>query len=105
MFINSISDLRKAFRHGPYAWPGGYPTFFVTSDGACLSRKAARAELRQVLEALRDNDTRCGWHVCALEVNWESELYCEHTGKPIESAYEAVAEKMEYAQAELDRWD
>jgi hypothetical protein len=34
--IKSVSDYRKAVRNGPYAWPGGYPLFFVTSDGAAL---------------------------------------------------------------------
>lgn len=32
MQINSISDFRKAMRNGPYAWPGGYPLFFVMGD-------------------------------------------------------------------------
>ncbi len=88
MNINSISDFRKAMRHGPYAWPGGYPCYFVTSDGAALSFKAAKAERRYILEALRDNDKHCGWHVCGVDINWEDgELTCDHTGEHIESAY------------------
>jgi inosine/xanthosine triphosphate pyrophosphatase family protein len=88
MLINSISDFRRAVRNGPYAWPGGYPLYFITSDGAALSFKAAKAERRNILEALRDNDTRSGWHVCAVDVNWEdTELTCDHTGDRIESAY------------------
>jgi hypothetical protein len=88
MLINSISDFRKAIRNGAYAWPGGYPLYFITSDGAALSFEAAKAERRNILEALRDNDKRCGWHVCAVDVNWEDgEMVCDHTGKRIESAY------------------
>jgi hypothetical protein len=88
MLINSISDFRRAVRNGPYAWPGSYPLYFITSDGAALSFKAAKAERRNILEALRDNDTRSGWHVCAVEVNWEdTELTCDHTNERIESAY------------------
>jgi hypothetical protein len=31
---------------------------------------------------------RCRWYIIAAHVNWENtELVCEHTGKPIESAY------------------
>lgn len=84
----NISEFRKAMRNGPYAWPGGYPLYFLMSDGEALSFEAAKAERRNVLEALRDNDTWSGWHVCAVVVNWEDgELTCAHTGERIESAY------------------
>jgi len=33
MKIETISDFRKAMRHGPYAWPGGYPCYFIMGDG------------------------------------------------------------------------
>lgn len=87
MQINSISDFRNAMRHGPYAWPGGYPCYFITSDGAALSFKAAKQEKRNILESLasRSND---GWRVVAMDVNWEdSSLICDHTNEPIPSAY------------------
>jgi hypothetical protein len=88
MIIETISDFRAAIRSGPYAWPGGYPLYFVTSDGAALSFKAAKAERRQILEALRNNDRSSGWHVCGMDINWEnSSLYCDHTNERIESAY------------------
>jgi hypothetical protein len=87
MQINTVSDFRKAVRQGPYAWPGGYPLFFLCRDGAALSFKAAKQERRNILESIanRSND---GWRVVALDVNWEdSSLYCDHTGEPIPSAY------------------
>jgi len=92
MQINSISDLRKAFRNGPYAWPGGYPCYFVLSDGEALSFAAARPNLRYMLESLRDYQTNrrehSGWRPVALEINYEdTDLYCAHTGEQIESAY------------------
>jgi hypothetical protein len=87
MDINSISDFRRAMRHGPYAWPGGYPCYFITSDGAALSFAAAKAERRLILEAIRDKDNS-GWRVVVMDVNWEDgELVCDHTGERIESAY------------------
>jgi len=87
MLINSISDFRAAYRNGPYAWPGGYPLFFITSDGGALSFAAVRQERRQILEAIRDH-SRDGWRVVAVEINYEdSFLTCDHTGEWIESAY------------------
>ena len=90
MNIQSISDFRRAFRNGPYAWPGGYPVYFLLSDGEAISFKAAREKStrREMLAALRDNNTRCGWMPIALEINWEDEnLYCVQTSERIESAY------------------
>lgn len=88
MQISTISDFRRAMRYGPYAWPGGYPLYFVTSDGAALSFAAARAERRAILQAIASNDTRSGWRVIGADVNWEdSTLICDHTGDRIESAY------------------
>lgn len=89
MLITSISDFRKAYNQGlnKYAWPGGYPTFWIMSDGGCVSFDCAKSERRQMLESLasKAND---GWRPVALEINWEDpDLYCDHTGKRIESAY------------------
>lgn len=85
--IATAAELKATLRAGCYAWPGAYPLYFVTSDGAALSFESVRAELRQVLNAIVSgaND---GWRVVACQVNWEdSELTCDHSGKPIESAY------------------
>lgn len=83
----SISDFRKAMREGKYAWPGGYPLYFVMSDGDALSFEAAKAERRNILEAIHNRDGS-GWRIVAVDVNWEDgELTCSHTGKRIESAY------------------
>jgi hypothetical protein len=88
MLIKSISEFRAATRQGSYAWPGGYPLYFVTSDGAALSPAGAKANRRDILEALRDGDTRSGFHVCALEINWEDrDLVCDATNEPIPAAY------------------
>lgn len=72
----------------PYAWPGGYPRFFVTADGAALSFKAAKQEQEQIEAAISDMDTGGGWCVAGCDINWEdANLYCDHTGERIESAY------------------
>ena len=92
MLINSISDYRAAIRSGQWAWPGGYPLYFITADGAALSFEAAKAERRYILGSIRDYapDARNtdGWRIVAMEVNWEdADLTCDHTGELIESAY------------------
>ena len=87
MKLRTISDLKNALRSGPYAWPGGYPLFFVTSDGAALSYAAVRGNLRRIMESIRDRSAD-GWQVIGADVNWEDPaLYCDHTGERIESAY------------------
>jgi hypothetical protein len=87
MHINSISDFRRAIRNGPYAWPGGYPYYFVTSDGAALSWLSVQNNRRAILEAIA-NKLRDGWRVIGMDINWEdSALYCDDTGERIGSAY------------------
>ena len=87
MNIESVSEFNAAIESGPYAWPGGYPVFFITSDGAALSFAAAKSEAELIRESIAGchND---GWRVVGCDVNWEdSELYCDHSGARIESAY------------------
>lgn len=86
MLIETVCDFRAAMRAGKYAWPGGYPRYFITSDGECLSFEAARENLRLILDSIayRVND---GWRVVAVDINWESYLVCAHTNEVIESAY------------------
>lgn len=84
--IKTPSDFGKSLKH-PYAWPGGYPTYYVTSDGAALCVECARKEGSRITASIRDhcND---GWQVCHHDVNWEDcSLLCDHCGEQIESAY------------------
>lgn len=83
----TLEQFNEQLASGPYAWPGGYPVYFVTSDGAALSFAAAKkeAELIRASIAEKSND---GWQVVGADINWEDpQLYCEHTGQRIESAY------------------
>ena len=82
----NISQFRTAYRRGPYAWPGGYPIYAITTDGGALCFKCLETERRSILESLRDN-INDGWHVAAFEINWEDTLYCDHCNVQIESAY------------------
>lgn len=87
MNINTISDFRAAARQGAYTFPGGYPLFYITSDGATLSVEAVKSERRQIIDSIA-NDHNDGWRVVALGINYEDQnLYCDHTGEPIPSAH------------------
>jgi hypothetical protein len=83
----TTNDIKRELRDGKYAWPGGYPKYFITSDGAALSFEAVRSEWSNVCSAVRNNRND-GWRVVAVTINWEDgDLICEHTGERIESAY------------------
>lgn len=79
--------LKKHIRDGKYAWPGGYPKYFICSDGEALSYDAVLENYKEILYAVRHSDSS-GWHVVGCDINWEDEyLYCAHTGEKIECAY------------------
>lgn len=76
--------LADALSRAPFAWPGGYPLFAITSDGGCLCRHCCAAE-RLAIATTTGQD---GWTVTDLTVNWEDpELTCDHCGGRIEPAY------------------
>jgi len=82
----SLSEVKSRLRTGPYVWPGGYPLFFVSTDGSTLSFAAVQQNWRQVVwDALNKADT--GWTMDAVDVNWESDLSCDVNNTPIERAY------------------
>jgi len=73
----------------PYAWPGGYPMFAATNDGAALCHRCTASE-RESIGTTTGND---GLTVELVAINWEdSELFCDHCGNRIESAYGGVPE-------------
>jgi len=85
--ITNTHEMRSTLRNGPYAWPGGYPLFFIFSDSEALCFKCARSEYRQISDSIR-NHSRDGWQVMYCDVNYEdSSLYCAHCNERIESAY------------------
>jgi len=76
-------------RVAKYSSMGSYPLFYVTADGGVLSAEAVRENIEQCC----DPDDKC-WFVVASDANWEdTNLYCDHTGERIESAYADEDEK------------
>ena len=87
MRINSVSDFRRAMRHGKYAWPGGYPCYFIADDCQPISFESAKENRRQIIDSIA-NQHNDGWRIIALDINFDdSELFCAHSGLRIESAY------------------
>src|SRR5215469_1677896 len=83
----TLEAFGQALEAGPYAWPGGYPLYFIMDDGGALSFAAAVAN-RETIEDSIAEDIRDGWRPLCIDVNWENpDLYCDHTGERIESAY------------------
>jgi hypothetical protein len=83
----TTKQLKTILRSGAYSWPGAYPLYFITSDGAALSFDSVRSNFRAVLWSVR-HKVNDGWRVVACDTNWEDgELYCDHSGERIESAY------------------
>jgi hypothetical protein len=88
----TLLEVKTALRNGTSAWPGGYPLFFVTHDGAALSFAAVRAEWRNVVQdhlwTKQPGFRGTGWLLEAVDVNYEDpELFCDYTGERIPSAY------------------
>ena len=86
--LEGARNLKIALRNGAYAWPGGYPTYFVAADGEAISFAAVKANFKLCLHDTLYPEFGNDWRIVAHEVNWEdADLYCAHTGKRIESAY------------------
>lgn len=66
-----------------YAWPGGYPLFYLDSENAVLCPICA--------ELFCKEDGQWSTDVIDYDVHWEGEdMQCEHCYKAIESAYGPV---------------
>jgi hypothetical protein len=85
--IKTTTALRACMKQGDFSWPGGYPIFYVTSDGAALSPAAVRSNQKQIESAI-DEGASDGWRVVGCLVNYEqADLHCADTGQRIPSAY------------------
>lgn len=93
MNITSLQGLSNVLNHGPYAWPGGYPKFFVMQDGETCCFECIKDNRIEVFAAApegpgeeRSPDPQ--WWTVAVYINWEDpSIYCAHCDGPIESAY------------------
>ncbi len=68
-----------------YAWPGGYPLYYITKDGGVLCPADANMADR---EGLTNDERDEQWYILSADIHWEGEpLYCDHCGERIPSAY------------------
>lgn len=80
-------QIRALLRSGPYAWPGGYPMFFLADDCEALCFDCVKSNYRIISHSTR-HKMHDGWQLIRAEINWEDDsLTCAHCDKRIESAY------------------
>ena len=88
MNIKNTTDLKVALRAGPYAWPGGYPTYFIAADGEPLCHNCVKQNFKQVVQEHNNPTRHDQFRVIGQEINHEdTHLYCAHCEQPIETAY------------------
>ena len=78
----NVNEMRQSDgRLAAYAWPGGYPMFYLAKDDGVLCPTCAN-----LFNPKRDNDEQL--QAVAYDVNWEDPyLFCENCNERIESAY------------------
>ena len=82
----TLLKIKQTLRNGKYAWPGGYPIYYLCADAGCLCPTCANGGNGS--EASTDRDTPSDWRLVAADVHWEGEpIICDHCGAAIESAY------------------
>lgn len=52
---DSMVEKVKAFIRMPYAWPGGYPLYAITSDGASLCKTCGKNHAKTLIDETRQN--------------------------------------------------
>lgn len=72
-----------------YAWPGGYPLYYLCADGGTLCANCANGDNGS--EAYTGDyvpEKGKDWHMVSADIHWEGQpLMCDHCGAQIESAY------------------
>jgi hypothetical protein len=71
-----------------YAWPGGYPIYYLVADDGILCPSCANTEKAVRLAEQDDSPDFDQWRIVAGDINWEaSDLYCDNCNERIQSAY------------------
>lgn len=88
--MTSLDIFKDASGQLPaYAWPGGYPLFYLMADGEVICSDCANGGngslATDVATDCSDDDQ---WTIVAVEINWEdTSMFCAHCAAQIESAY------------------
>lgn len=71
-----------------FAFPGGYPIYYLCADGGVLCPDCANENLELIRAAIADSGADEQWEIVAADCNWEDPaLTCDNCNKRIESAY------------------
>jgi hypothetical protein len=83
---NGLQALQYVARE-PYAWPGGYETFVITTDGGLICQACVRAEYRQMYHDTANKGWNCGWTVAAADATCNcDEATCDNCGRDLIAA-------------------
>lgn len=86
MKTETLADKQNSGTLDAYAWPGGYPIFYLVADNGVLCPNCANTEAPKGLDADCPDDDQ--WRVVAHDIHWEGEpITCDHCYGEIESAY------------------
>ncbi len=78
----------SAIEYDTFAWPGGYPIFYVTQDNAPLCPKCANDNISLCACPAESQEADPQWRIIAADINYEDDsLYCDNCNQRIESAY------------------
>lgn len=70
-------------QYDTWAWPGGYPLFYVTKDSGILCPDCANKNMELTKD---DNDPQ--WFIIGADINYEdNELFCDNCNGNIGAAY------------------
>lgn len=96
--LNPAISLDSAGKPEHFAWPGGYPLYYITKDNGVLSPEAVEENQR-----LTNDPDDPQWFVVEVRINEEdTNLICDHTGERIPSAYAEVRPVAPATQESLD---
>ena len=84
--MNILHKVKEAIRQ-PYAFPGAYPVFAVTTDGGALCCTCLSVEFKNICYSINE-DLDDGFRVQDVVINYEAEILCDSCGNEIEKAYE-----------------
>jgi len=71
-----------------YAFPGGYPMYYLAADYGVLCPACVNANRELIEKADPDCPSDDQWRLIAADINYEGDsLVCENCGAQIEAAY------------------
>lgn len=85
--IRNVHQLAMVVANGAYAWPGGYPIYFLAADGEPVCFQCVKQNKAETYAAFEEGGDR-EWLMVVADINWEDpDKFCAHCENRIESAY------------------